>query len=139
MFHNPAIHAARVAYRIALSYETSEPVVLHAKNTAATQEAVALALQARDMDMPQAAHRHVLNIDAEHSVHGTYVHLEDIDFGEGDGLITAVVTLRSKFNIGLGEIQILSDIRRQIEDACEDSAEVAPYISEFIHIIEGVT
>lgn len=124
-----AIEAAKVALQIAMSYESSEPVVVRSSQFQHLHEAVSIALD--------AAHRYSEDIDyvrvpvsVEYSCHGVHAQLDEVTIPD-TGFITAVVTIHAELPIHERALPaILSDAKSQIECANEDT-----YIAEWIYVI----
>lgn len=133
----PAVEVASVAYQIAASYETSEPIVVRTNEFSDAQAAVEAALAAHNAGLPAAVRYRILRIDADYDVHGSHARLEGVEFGEADGLVTVVATIHAAYAIDkTTEISVLSSINREIQDACDESSDFAPYISQILFVID---
>jgi hypothetical protein len=120
-----AVEAARVAFALVTSFETSERLVLNAKNFNDVHHAVRAALKAHASG--RVAYR-VVEMDARYSVHGTV--LDDnaslgceVD-GNVDGRpgcdgrpIAAIITVKSRIEISnRAVLPVVSDLSRQVEE-----------------------
>lgn len=132
-----AVEAARIAFQIARSYETSAAVLVRNASFNVAHDAVLAAIDALQVDAPAGLDYRAIEVDASWDIHGVHTNFKTVEFG-ADGatatLLVAVVHLCTTFALTeTSQPSVLSKIRNGIDAACEEA--LLPYVSTVIYIV----
>lgn len=132
VFKTAAVEAAEVAFSIATSAQTSEPVVIHAREYANAQKAVQAALAARQRLVPAMPYAE-LTVQASYGIHGTHL-ADNTEIRAADGShLTVIVLVEAQLPVSpLTLIPVLSTLAREIDQV---AAESDSYVANSIFIL----